>query len=103
MENSRFLECLAADYGRIRDIVPGHLEGRVPSCPEWTVADLTRHVGQVYLHKVEGMRTGVDEPPAALLRWVWNREAPGEPSGVAIEGTPEALAEFRRCVVISTQ
>jgi uncharacterized protein (TIGR03083 family) len=70
VENSRFLECLAADYGRIREVVPGHLEGRVPSCPEWTVADLTRHVGQVYLHKVEAMRTGVDEPegwpPAGL-------------------------------------
>jgi uncharacterized protein (TIGR03083 family) len=260
MENSRLLECLAADYSRIREIVPGHLEGRVPSCPEWTVADLTRHVGQVYLHKVEAMRTGVDEPeewppaglqdedpvrlldrsyaelveefasrnpsdvaatwykpdqtvgfwvrrmaqetvihridaelgvgvpvaeipddlaidgvdellkvfvsysvsewadyftealahspgrsyaintdgvswlvgtspgrfslgggpgmtvpeyantdvtvsgtPAALLRWAWNRETPDEPSGVAIDGDPEALAEFRRCVVISTQ
>ena len=41
--------------------------------------------------------------PAALLRWVWNREAPGERSGVTIEGDLEALAEFRRCVVIATQ
>jgi uncharacterized protein (TIGR03083 family) len=260
VENSRFLECLAADYSRIREVVPGHLEGRVPSCPEWTVGDLTRHVGQVYLHKVEAMRTGVDEPegwppaglrdedpvelldrsyaelveefasrkpsdvaatwykpdqsvefwvrrmaqetvvhridaelgvgvsiapvpddlaidgvdellkvfvaysvsewgeyftealadspgrsyaintdgvswlvgsspgrfsvgggpgitvpayaktdvtisgtPAALLRWAWNRETPGSPSGVTIEGDPGALAEFRQCVVIATQ
>jgi uncharacterized protein (TIGR03083 family) len=260
MDNSRFLECLAADYSRIRAIVPGHVDSPVPTCPEWTVADLTRHVGQVYLHKVEAMRTGVDEPeewpptglqdedpvelldrsyaelmeefanrkpsdvaatwygpdqtvgfwvrrmsqetvvhridaelgvgvpmapipddlaidgvdellkvfvafsvgewrdyftealadspgrsyalatdgalwrvrtspghfdvtsgpgltasddgapdvtiggtPTALLRWGWNRETPGEPSGVIIEGDQEALAEFRRCVVISTQ
>jgi len=262
MENSRFLECLRADYERIRGIVPGHLEDRVPSCPDWTVADLTRHVGQVYLHKSKTMRDGrepeepgdwpppglqdeepvvlleraygelvaefagrkpeevsqtwygpdqtvgfwvrrmaqetvvhrvdaelgvgapvapipgdlaidgVDEllkvfvsysvsewgdyftsaladspgrtyaiatdgavwrvrtspghfdvtsgpgltaaddgapdvtisgTPAALLRWVWNRETPGEPSGVIIEGDRDALAEFRRCVVIATQ
>ncbi len=41
--------------------------------------------------------------PTALLRWVWNREAPCEPCGVTIEGAQEALAEFRRCVVIATQ
>ena len=70
MDNSRFLECLAADYRRIREVVPGHLAGRVPTCPDWTVAELTRHLGQVYLHKVECMREGglreTDWPPAGL-------------------------------------
>lgn len=70
MENSRFLECLEADYLRIREVVPGHLGARVPTCPDWTVAELTRHVGQVYLHKVECMRAGgsveTDWPPAGL-------------------------------------
>jgi uncharacterized protein (TIGR03083 family) len=79
MDNSRFLDCLAVDYRRMREVVAGHLEARVPTCPDWTVADLTRHVGQVYLHKVECMRTGgevetewpppglQDEEPVALL------------------------------------
>lgn len=58
MENSRYLECLEADYQRIREIVPGHLEGRVPTCPGWSVNDLTWHVGMVYLHKVTAMREG---------------------------------------------
>jgi uncharacterized protein (TIGR03083 family) len=70
MENSRFLACLEADYRRMREVVPGHLEARVPTCPDWTVADLTRHVGQVYLHKVECIRDGgereTDWPPAGL-------------------------------------
>jgi uncharacterized protein (TIGR03083 family) len=70
MENSRFLSCLEADYRRIREVVPGHLDTPVPTCPGWTVADLTRHVGEVYLHKVECMRDGVgretDWPPAGL-------------------------------------
>lgn len=58
MENSRYLECLEADYRRIREVVPGHLEERVPTCPEWTVDDLTWHVGMVYLHKATAMRQG---------------------------------------------
>jgi uncharacterized protein (TIGR03083 family) len=70
MENSRFLSCLEADYRRIREVVPGHLDAAVPTCPEWSVADLTRHVGEVYLHKVECMREGAeresDWPPAGL-------------------------------------
>jgi hypothetical protein len=41
--------------------------------------------------------------PADVLRWAWNRETPGEPSRVAVEGSPVALAELRRCVVMATQ
>jgi uncharacterized protein (TIGR03083 family) len=66
MENSRYLECLEADYRRIREVVPGHLAERVPTCPEWTVDDLTWHVGMVYLHKATAMRQGSqpeDWPP----------------------------------------
>src|ERR1700729_313240 len=70
MDNSRFLACLEADYRRMREVAGGHLGARGPTCPDWTVADLTRHVSQVYLHKVECMRTGdeveTDWPPAGL-------------------------------------
>jgi uncharacterized protein (TIGR03083 family) len=60
---------MAADYGRILAVVPGHLDSPVPSCPGWTVADLTRHVATVYLHKVAIMRDGRAPqgwPPASL-------------------------------------
>lgn len=78
MENARLLECLASDYERTRAVVPGNLDRLVPSCPEWTVADLVRHVGTVYLHKAVTMRDGAfpapwpppglnDEDPVALL------------------------------------
>ena len=89
MDNSRFLECLEADYRRMREVVPGHLEARVPTCPEWTVADLTRHVGEVYLHKVELMRHGAHPegwPPA-----VFRQE---EPVGLLTRGYGELRAEF---------
>jgi hypothetical protein len=38
-----------------------------------------------------------------VLRWLWNREAAGEPSGVTVEGPPEAVQELRRCTVTATQ
>jgi uncharacterized protein (TIGR03083 family) len=254
MEYSRFFECLAADFARLRAVVPIDLSAAVPSCPGWTVADLTRHVAEVYLHKTLAVREGaepdpwppaeladeeplalldrayagltgefaarkpadpagcwytpdqtvgfwirrmaqetvihridaelgtgqpvapvpadlavdgIDElvkvfvaysvaewgdyftpilagspgrtytvrtdgaawrvrtgpglfaveegagvgaadvtisgPPAAVLRWAWNRESPGEPSGVTVEGAPEAVGELRRCIVTATQ
>ena len=56
MERSRLLDCLAADFARLRAVVPTGPGAAVPTCPGWTVADLTRHVGEVYLHKTLAMR-----------------------------------------------
>ena len=78
MEFSRFLDCLATDVARLRAVAPADLAADVPTCPGWTVADLTRHVGQVFLHKTIGMRQGAEpdewppkdlenEEPLALL------------------------------------
>lgn len=60
MDHARFLDCLAADYARLREVAPADLTAVVPTCPGWTVADLTRHVGTVYLHKAAAMRDGVE-------------------------------------------
>jgi uncharacterized protein (TIGR03083 family) len=255
MEYSRLLDCLASDFARLRAVVPIDLTAAVPSCPGWSVEDLTRHVAEVYLHKTAAMREGVEPgdgwppkeladeeplalldrayagllaefavrdpedpagswyspdqsvgfwirrmaqetvihridaelgtgqpvapvpadlavdgvdellkiflaygvatwgkyfadilagspgrtyavrtdgaawrvrtgpgsftvedgagddpadvtisgPPAAVLRWVWNREGAGEPSGVTVEGAPEAIEELQRCIVTATQ
>jgi uncharacterized protein (TIGR03083 family) len=91
MENSRFLECLAADYARIRAVAPGHLGSVVASCPEWTVGDLVQHVGTVYLHKVATMREGAfpsEWPPPAL-----NDE---EPVALLDRAYAELMEEFGR-------
>jgi hypothetical protein len=45
----------------------------------------------------------VSGPPMAVLRWLWNREGVGEPSGVTVEGATEAVEELRRCIVTATQ
>jgi uncharacterized protein (TIGR03083 family) len=78
MEFSRFLECLESDFTRLRSVVPIDPGAAVPTCPDWTVTDLTRHVGMVYLHKTVAMREGAEpeewppkdaekEEPLALL------------------------------------
>jgi uncharacterized protein (TIGR03083 family) len=59
MDHSRYLECLAADHGDLRDAAASvELTVPVPSCPGWTMGDLVFHVAEVYLHKVTVMRTG---------------------------------------------
>jgi len=63
MEYSRLLDCLAADFARLRAVVPANLGAAVPTCPGWTVAYLTRHVGEVYLHKTLAMREGTEPDP----------------------------------------
>jgi uncharacterized protein (TIGR03083 family) len=79
MESARLLDSLASDFDRLRKVATtADLAAPVPSCPGWTLADLIRHVGTVYLHKVECLRLGshpedwppaglADEDPAALL------------------------------------
>jgi uncharacterized protein (TIGR03083 family) len=64
MESKRLLECLQADYTRLREVAAGaDLTAKVPTCPEWTVADLVDHVAMVYLHKVQCMRLGHHPQP----------------------------------------
>ena len=100
MEFARFRECLAADYGRMRDVVAGgDLKRPVPSCPDWDAAELVRHTAAVYLHKTIGMREGGepdswpppgidDEEPVALLDRAYSElnaefdaREPGEKTG----------------------
>ena len=70
MDDSRYLECLAADYCDLRDAAAAvELSVPVPTCPGWTMGDLVFHVAEVYLHKVALMRTGEEPrewPPPSL-------------------------------------
>ena len=63
MEYARFLECLDADYRRLREVAGGDPATNVPSCPGWSVADLLYHVAVVYLHKVQSIRLGQAPEP----------------------------------------
>lgn len=89
MENSRFLDCLAADFTRLRAVVPTNLTAAVPTCPGWTVADLTHHVAEVYLHKTEAMRKGVEPEP-----WPPAELADEEPLALLDRSYADLRAEF---------
>ncbi len=85
MDNDRLRECLDEDYTRLRKVAAGaDLGARVPSCPDWTVADLVDHVAMVYLHKVACIKYGRPqewppptggEPPVALLERAYGQLA----------------------------
>ena len=48
----RYLELLAADGRRLADVAEGRLGDPVPPCPGWDVAEVVRHTGSVYHHKL---------------------------------------------------
>ncbi|MFC4531348.1 maleylpyruvate isomerase family mycothiol-dependent enzyme [Sphaerisporangium dianthi] len=69
MNSSRLLEHLAENFSLLRAaVVATDPAAPVPSCSDWTVADLTEHVAKVYLHKVECIRLGAfpDDWPEAI-------------------------------------
>ena len=90
MDDSRYLACLAADYGDLRDAATAvELTVPVPTCAGWTMDDLVFHVAEVYLHKVAVMRTG--EWPAQ-----WPPPGPQDEPRLPLLGRAygELIAEF---------
>jgi uncharacterized protein (TIGR03083 family) len=51
MERARYLELLETDGEALAVAAPRDLRAAVPSCPDWNVADLVRHVGRIHRHK----------------------------------------------------
>jgi len=59
----RYLEVLRREGDRFADAAAGELERPVPSCPDWSVADLVAHLGVVHRHKERIVREGHTENP----------------------------------------
>lgn len=89
MDFSRLLESLASDFARLRAIAPIALTAQVPSCPGWSVTDLTRHVGEVYLHKTLAMREGAEPDP-----WPPSELADGDPLVLLDRAYAGLIGEF---------
>jgi len=58
MEFSQYTTGLAREAANLAMVADGQLDRPVPTCPEWTMADLVRHVAIVYNHKTYAMRHG---------------------------------------------
>ncbi|HVK21613.1 MAG TPA: maleylpyruvate isomerase family mycothiol-dependent enzyme [Actinokineospora sp.] len=83
-----YLDCLAADYIRLRAVAETALDAAVPSCPSWTMADLVRHVAEVYQHKTAAMRDNAFPRP-------WPPDLTGrEPIEVLDESYEALLDQF---------
>jgi uncharacterized protein (TIGR03083 family) len=87
VDEQRFLECLEADYTRLREVAPDAVGRPVPTCPGWIGEDLVRHVTEVYLHKTETMRQGAWPAP-------WPPSLPGEPIAVLDDAYRQLVGEL---------
>jgi len=64
MEPTALIRHLTHEYGLLTAaLAAADPDVRVPSCPEWTAADLADHVAHVYQHKAEAMRQGAMPDP----------------------------------------
>jgi uncharacterized protein (TIGR03083 family) len=75
-------------------VVDAELTTRVPSCPEWTVADLVTHMGLHYRYVTDLAPRGVTDPPERRLR-----DLPAPPPGTDLiawwdEGYQKAVTMF---------
>lgn len=85
MEKSRYLTCLESDYRRLREVASAAPTAPVPSCPDWTMADLVTHVAQVYKEKTDTMVTGQEQS--------WPPELPDTDPLGALDATYTALVK----------
>ncbi|GAA4914707.1 maleylpyruvate isomerase family mycothiol-dependent enzyme [Stackebrandtia albiflava] len=87
MEFSRFTTGTAAEASALAAAAEGRSDAVVPTCPEWTVADLVHHVAMVYEHKTLCMRTGAPPQP-------WPPADEGDPVTRLRIALGDLLAEF---------
>jgi hypothetical protein len=139
MENSRYLECLAArqprrrgaprspttyldgiaelfklfvayevqkypnEYAELLAAAPPRTYLIMAAARQWAVQTAPDALTVADVPPAGDADATISGPPAAVLRWAWNRETPGTPSSVTITGTLEALSTYHQIVVAATQ
>lgn len=58
-----YLDALRSDSAALAAAARLGVDAKVPSCPEWTVADLVSHVGRIHRWVAEMVRTHASERP----------------------------------------
>jgi uncharacterized protein (TIGR03083 family) len=71
MTRDEYLSCIEADGGRLARFDAGRLEARVPSCPDWSVAQLVAHTSWVHrwVTYVLGLPEGQKPARDAVPQW----------------------------------
>jgi uncharacterized protein (TIGR03083 family) len=122
LDTGAHLSAIAADSEAIADLADGHLDQAVPTCPEWTVADVVGHLGGIYSwvwliiqaggEKPDGDR---DLPPAdrsSLVDWfreertavidALSSKEPDDPAWTFIRAAPQTVGWWRRRQAMET-
>ena len=92
-----YVSHLRSDGARLADVAEGNLERPVPSCPEWNVADLLWHTGEVHRFWTNVVATLAHEPrglgierPADESIVAWYRAGVDEAAGTLEAADPTA-------------
>jgi uncharacterized protein (TIGR03083 family) len=122
VDSASLLASLAADGAALAEAADGHLDRPVPSCPDWDVARLVRHMGRVHawVRQVvaaggEAVRRaetgGSPEEGGDLLAWYRDGVAqlvdalsvdPETPAWTFISGAPDTVGWWRRRQALET-
>ncbi len=122
LDTGAHLAALTADSEAFADLASEHLDRAVPSCPDWTVADLVGHLGGVYSwarlvvaaggSRPEGRRDTAPANPQALMGWFHaQRDAavdsltakePDEPAWMFIPPHTSSIRWWRRRQALET-
>lgn len=77
LPHDRYLSALRTEGDALAAAASKDLAAQVPSCPEWDVAELVRHTGEVHRHKAAVVRSGSSE-----AKWVDREKGPTPPDEV---------------------
>ena len=107
MTGDDYLASLSADVASIAGVGSMSIRARVPSCPEWEVADLIKHVGGFhrYLTYLAGIPDGGREQPEGWLSAVAAVEAVGTGDDLVAwlrQGAADLSASLRAASPTST-
>lgn len=86
LTREHYLSALQRDGTDLASAARGNLPARVPGCPEWTVADLVDHTGEVHRFWIQ-IAGGVTDPRQAV------RESPPAPD-LVVEWYEEGLGKL---------
>lgn len=122
LDSGLHLSALAANSEAVASLADGHLDEPVPACPDWTVADVVKHLGGIYSWVWLIIEAGGERPtqerepppsdPAYLIPWYREKRdaviatlsshEPSDPAWFFIPEVPQNIGTWRRRQALET-
>jgi uncharacterized protein (TIGR03083 family) len=93
VDGGRYVELLGTEGEAFAVAAAKDLAAGVPSCPDWNMAELVRHLGRIHHHKAKIVRRGTAEPPPEPERGFRSELAPRD-EGDLLRWYREGLADL---------